>query len=170
MRASQVALGGLGVLGLGFTGYYLSQARDVSKLAAEQEEIEQSLVLERGKARRAESQVLENESLVKGLLQLRDVGKQQLREIDNHLEAARKKVQLLEQQRRDQEDSVGKTDQDIKNAEAKALQLKAAIVKHKDAATLAEQSLRLVQERYLESKQKLNPLNHPIVRDIWKRS
>lgn len=96
-------VGGVGGLAaLAFGGYYVTQSSEVSALRREQQGLETKVFVLRGKARGAESSILETESLIKALSKQTELGKQAEQEIAALLEAARSEVQRLEAQQEQQ--------------------------------------------------------------------
>ena len=85
-----MAVGGLFVAGGG--AYYMSQIGTVKQLEKEHDVLATKSFVAKGKFKRAESDILESESLIKALQQQTDLDMRAITAISQELEAAKLKV------------------------------------------------------------------------------
>lgn len=149
--------------------YYAVQYNEVTKIQREYASTEQQAYLEQGKQRRAESKLLEQESLIKALQQQADLERTGVKELEKQLESTRLKVHQLESQVKEKVKDLERIEKERQAATGQIERAKAESKRHKEAATLAEQSLKLLELQVQESKAKLNPLHHPLVKQYFNR-
>ncbi|WIA36575.1 hypothetical protein OEZ86_007867 [Tetradesmus obliquus] len=162
-----MAAGGLFVAGGG--AYYMSQIGTVKQLEKEHDVLATKTFVAKGKFKRAESDILESESLIKALQQQTDLDMRAITAISQELEAAKLKVQQLEAQQQQKEADVQRMRADVVKAQQQRDQARSDIEKFRKEAALAEKALAALDEQVAAARKQLNPLNHPLVRDFYKR-
>jgi hypothetical protein len=90
--AAKAAIAAGGVFVAGGSAYYLSQIGTVKQLEKEQDVLATKSFVAKGKFKRAESDILESESLIKALQQQTDLDMRAITAISQELEAAKLKV------------------------------------------------------------------------------
>jgi chromosome segregation ATPase len=155
--------------GVGTAVYVAQQSSEVNKLMKQRNDIEKSATQSKTQIRKYESQVLEQESLIKVLQQQGEVERKAMSELDKSLAAARAKVAQLESQHSLKMDDLKRIDQEASDAAAKIVNMRGQIdTLHKSAAT-QEQNLKIMQQEVLKAKDLMNPLNHPKIKNMLGR-
>ncbi|KAF6256245.1 hypothetical protein COO60DRAFT_1702445 [Scenedesmus sp. NREL 46B-D3] len=162
-----LAAGGLFVAGGG--AYYLSHIGTVKQLEKEQDVLATKSFVAKGRFKRAESDILESESLIKALQQQTDLDKRAITAISQELAAAQLKVQQLEAQQQQKEKDVQRMRADVVKAQQQRDQAHSDVQRFRQEAALAEKARAALDEQVAAARRQLNPLNHPLVRDLLKR-
>eukprot|EP00882_Tetradesmus_deserticola_P010680 GHRQ01011281.1.p1 GENE.GHRQ01011281.1~~GHRQ01011281.1.p1 ORF type:complete len:178 (+),score=74.18 GHRQ01011281.1:283-816(+) len=162
-----LAVGGVLVAGGG--AYYFSHIGTVKQLEKEQGALATKSFVAKGKCKRAESDILESESLIKALQQQTDLDMRAITAISQELEAAKLKVQQLEAQQRQKEKDVQRMRADAVKAQQQRDQARSDVQRFRQEAALAEKAAAALDEQVAAARRQLNPLNHPLVRDFYKR-
>lgn len=147
-------------------GFFLQ----VKQLLKEQEALSTKQFVAKGKLRRAESDVSEADTLIKALQQQTDLDSRTITDVTQQLEAARLKVQQLEAQQQQKEADLQRAKDDIAKAQKQRDQAKVDIDRFRKEAALAEKALTALNEQVAQARKQLNPLNHPLVRNMYKGS
>lgn len=142
----------------------------VRELQKEQDTLTTKQFVAKGKLRRAENDVTEAESLIKALQQQSELDSKSVSELTQQLEAARLKVQQLEAQQQQKEADLQRVREDMGKAQKQRDQARVDIERFRKEAALAEKALAALNDQVAQAKKQLNPLNHPLVRDLYKGS
>jgi peptidoglycan hydrolase CwlO-like protein len=78
-------------------------------------------------------------------------------------------VQQLEAQQQQKEKDVQRMRSDIIKAQQQRDQARSDVERFRLEAALAEKALAALNEQVAAARRQLNPLNHPLVRDFYKR-
>jgi hypothetical protein len=162
---------GLGALGLaGFGAYYVAQNAELVALAAAKQELETKVFVAQGKARRAESRVLETESLIKALQQQTELGLKSEADIELELTAARQAVARLEEQQAQKREDLQRLKYDFNKAQVALEDARREAVRFKQDAAAADHSLQQASAQLVAARERLNPLQHPAIKEFFKSS
>eukprot|EP00879_Flechtneria_rotunda_P005052 GHRR01005329.1.p1 GENE.GHRR01005329.1~~GHRR01005329.1.p1 ORF type:complete len:178 (+),score=53.07 GHRR01005329.1:367-900(+) len=166
--ASKAALAAGGLLVAGYGSYYMLNVGTVSKLEREKGDLETKAFVAQGRARRAEGNILESETLVKALQQQVELNNKAVIEVSQQLDAARLKVQQLEAQQQQKEADIQRMKADMAKAQRQREQAKSEVEQFKKESALAEKALQALNEQVAQARKQLNPLNHPVVKNFYK--
>lgn len=119
-----------------------------------------------GKKRRAESTILESDSLIKALQHQSALDEKSLTGIIGELEAARVRVQQLEAQQEQKEAELVRMRADMQRAAQQREAAKGEIDRFVKEAALAEKALAAINDQVAVARAQLNPLNHPKVKSL----
>jgi septal ring factor EnvC (AmiA/AmiB activator) len=78
-------------------------------------------------------------------------------------------VQQLEAQQQQKEKDVQRMRADVIKAQQQRDQARSDVERFRQEAALAETALSALNEQVAAARKQLNPLNHPLVRDFYKR-
>eukprot|EP00877_Chromochloris_zofingiensis_P005454 jgi/Chrzof1/1490/Cz10g09230.t1 len=166
---TRVILGAGGAVAVGYGVYYATHVGTVRTLEREKGDLETKVFVSQGKTRRAESRALENESLFKVLQQQTEVEQRSAAELQQQLDEARYKVQRLEEQYQQKQEEIERIHSELADVSKGIEEAKAEAKRFKEEAALADRSLRTLSAQIVQAKSQLNPLNHPLVRNMYKR-
>eukprot|EP00878_Enallax_costatus_P018593 GHUV01019581.1.p1 GENE.GHUV01019581.1~~GHUV01019581.1.p1 ORF type:complete len:149 (+),score=63.45 GHUV01019581.1:1279-1725(+) len=142
----------------------------VKQLEKEQDALNTKQFVAKGKLRHAESDITEADTLIKALQQQTELDSRAISEITQQLDAAKLKVQQLEAQQQQKEADLQRAKDDIVKAHKQKDQAKTDIERFRKEAALAEKALAALQDQVAQARKQLNPLNHPVVRDLYSKS
>jgi chromosome segregation ATPase len=167
-RLSPTRIAGIvgGAATVAYGSYYLTQSTGLSKLRQEQRGLETQVFVAQGKSRRSESDVLETETLIKALGQQAQLAEQARGEIAHQLTAALAAVRMLEAQQQQNSEDIVRIQDDLAKSRSSLEQHRHSAIRFKQEAAAAEQTLVTVRGQIAASQQRLNPLNHPRVKEL----
>ncbi|KAK9804814.1 hypothetical protein WJX72_007144 [[Myrmecia] bisecta] len=116
-----------------------------------------------------QASIQKNEAQAEMLLRQRHQQLQSVAEVDKQLTAAREEVLRLEDDRNAKET-------ELRQTEAKAIELRTSTSKvqqdlqqKQQAVTAAQQAIKQAQQQVVAARSQLNPLNHPLVKELMSR-
>eukprot|EP00775_Hariotina_reticulata_P002396 gene2396-2700_t len=166
-RKAALAGGGLLVAGYGLN--YFSTATKVAALQKDKGDIETKIFVAQGRYRRAESSILESESLIKALQEQKELDSKSMNEIKAQLEEARLKVQQLEAQQQHKQNDIHRMGSDLHKVQLQLEQARVDVEKFRKESALAEKALQAANDQVAAAKKQYNPLNHPALRGLLGR-